>query len=33
MFLNTCHRQNTQFVLQKVINLYALDIGNIKYLS
>jgi len=33
MFLNTCHRQNTQFVLQNVINLYAGYIGNRKYVS
>jgi len=30
MFLNTCHRKKTQFVLQNVINVYAGDIGNRK---
>jgi len=33
MSLNTCQRQNTQFVLQNVINLYAGDIGNRTYVS
>jgi len=33
MFLKSCHIQNTQFVLQNVINLYAGDIGNGKYVS
>jgi len=33
MFLNTCHIQNTQFVLQNVINSYGGDIGNRTYVS
>jgi len=33
MCLNICHRQNTKFVLQNVINLYAGDIGNRTYTS
>jgi len=33
MFLNTCRRQNTHFVLQNVINVYAGDIENRTYVS
>jgi len=33
MFLKSCHKPNTQFVLQNVVNLYAGDIENRKYID